>query len=96
MPGMDGTRPSGAGPGSGRGQGICGAGARSFAGAGFRGGARLRGWCGFGFGRGWRPGRSAFRGFWGGANRENLKAYQEYLESELKAIKGYIADEEQD
>ncbi|NLU50595.1 MAG: DUF5320 domain-containing protein [Syntrophomonadaceae bacterium] len=96
MPGMDGTGPLGAGPGTGRGLGACGAGTRLFAGAGPRGGARFRGWGGFGFGRGWRPGRNAFRGCWGAVNRENLKAYQEYLESELKAVRSYIADEKQD
>jgi len=93
MPGRDGTGPSGAGPRTGRGWGIC----QGYAGPRFFGdGSRRRGYgSGFGCGRGFGYGRGfgIGKGFYPGAypadtyNKESLTEYQDYLAKELQSVK---------
>jgi len=87
MPGLNGMGPTGAGPRTGRGLGLCPGGPV----AGARPGMGWRG-RGFGFGRGF--GRGYYRGYYydpyyyGPAyNKAGLKDYESYLENELKNVR---------
>jgi len=83
MPGLNGMGPTGAGPRTGRGLGLCPGGPV----AGARPGIGWRG-RGFGFGRGFGRGYYYDPYYYGPAyNKAGLKDYESYLENELKNVR---------